>query len=355
MMNFLKNMPKDTRKWVMIIVLAVVIVSFVFFYGYESNSGNMDSFVVGKVNGTPIYLSEYKREYSAYSEMYRDQLNNEATKNQMEQQIQQQAFNVLLQKYFLLDQAKKNHVFPSTYEILLGVANKKEFRTENGQFNEEMFRRIPPYYKKQLEKQFYEELSQQLFQIRVANAAKVSDAEVREMFEQMNTKVKVIYLKEANIQAQTNLLVPVGPGGGNRLERVLDRMKKGADFFSAARAENLAPQLTDWFFFGGRILKSGSTNEYCSDVEQSFDVVKYAFSARKGMTSPVINLNDGRCIVAMVDRKEPDWTKFYEQAEGIRSQLIGQKMNDYFSQWYLTAVNKAKIDNSGLSRLFGKK
>jgi hypothetical protein len=354
MMEMFKNLPKNTRKWVMGIALSVVIVSFVFFYGYESSSGNMESFVVGKVNGTPIYLSEYKREYEALSERYRDQLNNKATEKEVGRQVQQMAFNVLLQKYLILYYAKKYNVFPSEFEILVAVANMKEFRTEDGRFDENRLRGLPTYYKKQLEKQFFSDLSQQLFQMRIADAAKVSDTEVRMAFEEMNTKVKVVYLKEANIQAQTNLLIPSAPAGGDRLEKVIERMKRGADFVSAAAAENLRPELTDWFYFGGPILKAGTTNEYVSDLESNPDVIKNVFSAKKGMTSPIINLSDGRCILATVDRKEPDWTKFYEQAEGIKSQLMSRKMNDYFSEWFSSVYYKAKKDNSGLDRLFGK-
>jgi hypothetical protein len=345
------HLRKETRRWILGVVLAVIIVSFVFFYGYSASEGNMESFVVGRINGESILLSDYKRQLEGLQESYRDQLNDPANGDALGKQLRQQAFNALLQRAFLLQMAKKYNIAPSHFEVLVTVAGMKELRTEDGNFNEQLFKQLPPYYKRRLERDRKNELTINLLEARIVHAAKVPDNELRENFDLMNTKVKVVYAFEPTEgQTGSDLMVPVTPSGG-KIERMLTRMKSGQDLVQAAKAEGVQVEATDLFFFGGRIPLSGRSNEYASALEGNPDFYKTAFTLKKGAISPIINVRGGRCVFGVVDYKEPDWSKFPAEAFALKQQILGQKMNDYFSEWFSANIRNAKIQNN-LNRLF---
>lgn len=342
------HLGKEVKRWILGVAVAVIIVSFIFFYGYSQREGSGDAFVVGRINGRPVVLADYKRQYEALQDAYRERLDDSEEGRRLARQLRQEALYVLLQRAFLLDVARRYGVGPSDYEVLVQVANMREFRTESGHFNEELFKRVPQHIKRRLERDRRDELTLSHLQMRIMDTVKVTDAEVREAFETLNTKAAVAYAFEPSpAQGGEDLFVPVS---GGKAERVRDRVRRGQDFFAACRAEGLVPERTRPFGFGGRIPLAGRTNAFASELEGVVDVYRVVFASRRGAVD-VVPVRGGKAVVLVTDLSGPDWRAFAKEAESLRRMVRRTKMNETFSVWYTDQVRTAKVQDN-LSRLF---
>jgi len=248
--------------------------------------------------------------------------------------------------------AKKYGIRPSGVEVLYAVASIKDLRTDDGNFNVDLFQRLPPYYKRRLEKDKFNELAINHLEMRIVNSVRVSDSELAQQYDFLNTKVKVLFLfeKKEGEEENSQLLVPIGDKKG-RLENVMERIRRGENPLQAAKNEGIEVDKTDFFYFGGRIPLEGRSNSFASILEGNPDVYKNAFSLKPGSVSPIINVQGGRTVLIVLEQKKPDWSKASEKMPEIKQIVLNQKMNDYFSEWFAVNIRNAKIQNN-LNRIF---
>jgi len=332
------------RKTMLWIILGIVIVSFVFFSGYSRVNTSPDSRVIGKVNHTPIYLSDFKTKVNNLLDTYREQARQAPDQNAFNQQIYNMAFSSLIQEKFIVQMAKKYKVAASERDIFGAITRLKQFQTEDGHFNEAYFRQIPTFYKNQIEKNQKEKLALQYMQLRFADSGKVTDNDLKAYFEQKNTKVKVAFVYKTN-STDNSLGTESTLSENSAIQKFSQLIKQGIPFNTAATRTGLRVYTTDYFYFGGPV-KGMQENDTTPKVLENLAAYKTAFSMKAGQISKPINLGKGQGVLLVLNRKAPNWKNFYTQAIGLRKELQQQYMQYYFSDWLNFNIHNAKIQNN---------
>lgn len=348
------KMSKEVNRWIWYIVIVVIIVAFVGFYGFD-RSGSGGSFVVAKVNGTPILLDSYKVVLEQNQQQYKINQVEGADREQLSRMVEQRSLGELVQKELILQTAKANGIKISPSEILQVVAMDKRFQDDNGQFQPQVWKMAKPYQKKRLEKDISESLRTQYLISHLYNSVRVSDAEIRSQFELKNTKVKVAYVFDMD-QSQSgldnNMLMPIA-NEGNKIDQMTTLLNQGVPFQAAAARLGLAIKTTDFFSFAGQIMLQGSTNETAQPLEAVIDTYRSAFAMKPGSVSPAINTRGGKVIMLVLGRQEADWNELGKQVPTLQQEVLSGTQRDYVNQWMNSLYSSAKIEDKGFRRLHG--
>ena len=108
----------------------------------------------------------------------------------------------------------------------------------------------------------------------------------------------------------------------------LDAAMKSGDFDKAAKDAGLDVKTTDFITRGAPI----------SDLGQSPAVEAAAFSLPKGGVSDPIVTDNGTAIIKVIDKQTPSPTEFAAQKESLKSDLLNQRRNEFYSAY----MNKAR-------------
>ena len=108
----------------------------------------------------------------------------------------------------------------------------------------------------------------------------------------------------------------------------LDAAMKSGDFDKAAKDAGLDVKTTDFITRGAPI----------SDLGQSPAVEAAAFSLPKGGVSDPIVTDNGTAIIKVLDKQTPSPTEFAAQKESLKSDLLNQRRNEFYSAY----MNKAR-------------
>jgi hypothetical protein len=103
---------------------------------------------------------------------------------------------------------------------------------------------------------------------------------------------------------------------------------KSGDFAKAAKDAGVEVKTTDFITRGSQI----------TDIGQSPALDAAAFSLPKdGISEPIVTAN-GTAIIKVVDKQMPAPTDLAAQADSLRSELLNQRRNEFYSAY----MNKAR-------------
>ena len=339
-------------------IIGFVILAFValiyFEWGMGGRSGTANE--VARVNGRSIYIQDVKPIYEQLKERYKDQLTEENT-DKMEKRIMTESIQMLVQKYILLQQAKKAKVGVSENEITRSISRIKDFQTEDGKFNLGLYQRLPAFYKKKLESDTKEDLTTQLFQMRLLDLVRTSELDLRAFFQEKYTKCKVQFVMvevEKKTQTEMDALLNVDQER-IKAEKIIDQFvritKRTRNFRGAAAALRLKVKTTDYFSFFHPINEIG-TNERYNEIEVQ-DIYVKAFELKPGQISDKITLNKGFVVLKVIARKNPNWDKFYKELPTLRMEYQAKIQRYVRNEWFMNIIQKAKIYNY-LDKFYGQ-
>ncbi len=333
------------NKKLVIGVSVVIALSFLLLIYLQWGKGGIGGGSMGelaRVNGHSIYMQDIKSLYQYYKEQYKDSINNENAK-QIEKQIMIQALSGVIQKVLIQQEAEKAKIHVSGDQIFNSVARRKEFRTEDGNFNIALFQRLPEAYKKRLEKETEDDLKAQFFQMILVDGIKLSDLDVRIYFQEKNTLRKIRYaFVKVNEKQQSELLADnkVRMAAEAKINKILQIAKRTGNLVGAAASQGVKVKTTDYFTFFGRI--SDLKGDEIRDLEVE-DTYMNAFRMRKpGEISDKISLNTGFMVIQLVGQKSPDWKNFYKELYKLRAEYEGAVKQWVFRDWYTTVYQNAK-------------
>jgi peptidyl-prolyl cis-trans isomerase D len=192
----LKLLRKYSRSWFIAVAIGALIIVFIFFFGGGSfRSARLQE--VATVNGAPITLSEYARQYQQnikdYQERTQGELSDEVLKSK---QFKEQALGQLIDEVLLDQGAYHLGIGISDAELRQSIKEIPVFQ-ENGQFSERRYlgllarsRITPATFEEQERRRL---LRRKVIQT-VTAFAKVSDGELQEFFRLAREEVSVNYL-----------------------------------------------------------------------------------------------------------------------------------------------------------------
>ncbi len=191
----LQWLRKYSRSWFIAAAIGAIAVVFIFWGIGSFSSPRFQE--VATVNGTPILLPAYIREYNELLRQYRERVSGEFSEDTIKAlHLKEQALNRLIDQVLLLQAAQRLGLKVSTAELQAQIRRYPIFQ-EEGQFSERRYFLVlsrmhlsPGDFEAQERQRL---LVQKLIQETTA-FAKVSEAEVEEAFRLSREAVQVQYL-----------------------------------------------------------------------------------------------------------------------------------------------------------------
>ena len=194
MLEFMRKRARST--WIKAIFLIIILV-FVF-WGVGGSIGGARPDVVASIDGQDVYLREFQRAHenlkNAYREMYKEQLTADLLEKM---NLREQALDQLVQSRLLAAEATRAGFTVVDDEVRREIAGVEAFQ-EHGSFSQERYLRILRYLRLS-PNEFEEEQRAQLLikklQTLINDATKVTDNEVKELFDFTQEKVELSFVK----------------------------------------------------------------------------------------------------------------------------------------------------------------
>jgi peptidyl-prolyl cis-trans isomerase D len=191
----LKLLRKYSRSWVIAVAIGAIVVVFIFWGIGGFQSPHFQE--VASVNGEPIFLSSYLRQYNLLVKEFQDRAKGELTEEQFKTLgLKERALNQLIDEVVLLQAAKRLGITVSTPELQEHIRKLPYFQ-EDGRFSERRYQavlaraRVKPGDFESGERQNL--LNQKVIQT-VTAFAKVSEGELQELYRLSKEEVEVNYL-----------------------------------------------------------------------------------------------------------------------------------------------------------------
>jgi len=191
----LKWLRKYSRSWFIALAIGAIVVVFVFWGVGGLKSPRFQE--AAEVNGTPILLTAYLKEYHDLVKQYQERTQGELTEETIKALgLKEQALNRLIQEVLLLQAGKRLGVRVSKAELQERIRNYPFFQ-EDGHFSERRYflllsrNRLSPADFEESEHRRL--LIQKIYQ-EVTSFAKVSDRELQLIYRLGQEKVAVSYV-----------------------------------------------------------------------------------------------------------------------------------------------------------------
>jgi peptidyl-prolyl cis-trans isomerase D len=194
MLDFLR---KKKRSWIITILLGLIIVVFIAFYGGSQQPTGVTSHVA-EVNGESIsqreFIVHYQRAVERYREMFKGSFTPELLKNL---NIKQSLLEEMIEARLVLQEARRLGLSANDEELMNAIAQVPEFHV-NGRFNKERYiqllranRLTPAQFEEDQRKQL---TIQRLLGV-LADAAHVTEAEVHERYRFEQEKINLQFIR----------------------------------------------------------------------------------------------------------------------------------------------------------------
>ena len=202
MLDFLR---KKKRSWIITILLGLIIVVFVAFYGGSQQPTGGGASDVAEVNGESIsqreFILHYQRTVERYREMFKGSLTPELLKNL---NIKNSLLEEMIEARLVLQEARRLGLTASDDELMNAIAQAPEFHV-NGRFNKERYiqllranRMTPAQFEEDQRKQL---TIQRLLGI-LADTVHVTEADVRDRYRFEQEKINLQFIR---LSASDNL------------------------------------------------------------------------------------------------------------------------------------------------------
>lgn len=347
MLQYIRN--KKIVYGIIIFLISAFIGLVYFEWGKGGSTGGSNE--IAWVNGKSIYIEDIKPIYSQLKERYKDQITEENS-DKIEKQIMIESIQILVQKYILLEQAKKAKVSVSDDEIFRAISRIKDFRTEDGRFNIGLYSRLPAFYKRKLEKDTKEDVTTQFFWIRLQDLVKVSDIDLRLFFQEENTECKIRFVMaevEGDSRNQPDNLLNIDQER-IKAEKIIDQfvkiVKRTRNFTRTAALLRLKVKTTDYFSFFQPIKKIDSDDDERYNEIEFQDIYVNTFKLKPFQISEKISLNKGFVVLQLLSKKEPNWDKFYKELPTLKMECEARVHRNVRNEWYRHVRSKARIRDS---------
>jgi peptidyl-prolyl cis-trans isomerase D len=194
MLDFLR---KRKRSWIITILLGLIIVVFVAFYG-GTNYQDSGTLHVATVNGEPItqreFAQRYQREMSRYRDLFKGSLSPEMLKNL---NLEAMLIDDLVNKKLALQEARRLGITVTDEELALAIAKAPEFQV-GGTFNKAHYLQLLSVNKitpAEFEDEQRESLTlQRLYEV-LLDSVRTSDADLQQRYRFTQEKINLHFIR----------------------------------------------------------------------------------------------------------------------------------------------------------------
>jgi peptidyl-prolyl cis-trans isomerase D len=191
----LELMRKHARSWLVKILLGMVIVVFVLYFGSTSWRQRAESIAI--IDGKVIAEADFQREYQNLIDVYRERYGGALTDDILKSlNLKQQAYDNVINQAVILHKAAELNIQVTEEEVKEIILANPVFQ-RSGVFDEKIYNQFLRY-KKMTAADFEETQRKLLSMIKlediIQNSVKVSDKEVFDLYRMQNEKMNIQYL-----------------------------------------------------------------------------------------------------------------------------------------------------------------
>lgn len=192
----LELMRKHARNWLMKVILGIIIVVFIFYFG--TMGGEQKAETIATIDGKTIAIVDFQREYQNLIDFYRQRYGEILTDDLLKElNLKQQAFDNLIHQAIILHQANKLKLAVTTEEVKASILSLPAFQ-RNGAFDDRIYRQMLRSNKMTPEE--FEERQKKLLTIAkvenlIFDAVQISDQEVYDLYRFQNEKININFLQ----------------------------------------------------------------------------------------------------------------------------------------------------------------
>ncbi|PJC75751.1 MAG: peptidyl-prolyl cis-trans isomerase, partial [Syntrophobacterales bacterium CG_4_8_14_3_um_filter_49_14] len=192
----LELMRKHARNWLMKVILGIIIIVFIFYFG--TMGGRQKAETIATIDGKTIAIVDFQREYENLIDFYRRRYGEMLTDDLLKKlNLKQQAFDNLIHQAIILHQANKLKLEVTTSEVTASILSLPAFQ-RNGVFDDRIYRQMLRSNKMTPEE--FEERQKKLLTIAkvenlIFDAVQISDQEVYDLYRFQNEKININFLQ----------------------------------------------------------------------------------------------------------------------------------------------------------------
>jgi len=192
----LQLMRKHARNWLMKVVLGIIIIVFVFYFG--SMRGRQETETIAIIDGARIAHAQFRDEYQNLFEFYRERYGDRLTDDLLKQiNLKEQAFDSVITQAIMLAKADEWNLRVSDNELQASILSYPAFQRD-GAFNNDLYQRILRYQR--MTPETFEEMQRKALatgkvERLIRESAKVSEQEVYEVYRLQNRKVNIRFIR----------------------------------------------------------------------------------------------------------------------------------------------------------------
>jgi peptidyl-prolyl cis-trans isomerase D len=190
-------MRKKAKSWIIIVPVGIIILVFVFFYGFSDVRKKGKETVIASVGNRKISMTEYNNACKNMIQFYRNVYKNELSEDMIKNMgIKQKVLEDLIDRELLLQEAQRLEVRITPDQVKNTIKNTPTFQ-ENGAFSQRLYEKVLSYYgitALDYERDREKELIIKTLEEMIKGPVKVSEKELRDIYSLQNEKVKIEYI-----------------------------------------------------------------------------------------------------------------------------------------------------------------
>ncbi|MBW2544812.1 MAG: SurA N-terminal domain-containing protein [Deltaproteobacteria bacterium] len=254
----LQLMRTHAKNWLMKVVLGIIIIVFVFYFG--SMRGDKETETIAEIDGSRIAYAEFRNEYQNLLDFYRQRYGDNLTDDLLKKMNpKQQAFDSLINRAIILSKADDLKLDVSDDELKASILSYPAFQ-RNGVFDNNLYQRALRYQR--MAPEDFEAIQRRALKAGklerlIRESAKVSDKEVRDIYNTQNRKININFIEIA-----TDKLKAKARPSKENLERYLKEHSEEFRMPQGAVIEHIA--------FKGESF-AGSANISDEEIEEYYD------------------------------------------------------------------------------------
>lgn len=192
----LEFMRKQAKSWIMKVLLGLIIVVFVFYFG--STGGDKYAQAIAKVDGKIISYSDFSKKYSDIYDMYKRYMGGSLPEDFLKSMnLKQQAFDALINQTIVMNKAEEIGISADDDEVRNSIMFHQAFQRD-GQFDERQYQYVLKQYKmtpEDFEKNQRASIMGTKLEALIKSAAHVSEQELFEAYALQSGKINIDFIR----------------------------------------------------------------------------------------------------------------------------------------------------------------
>jgi len=192
----LQLMRIHAKNWLMKVVLGIIIIVFVFYFG--SMRERQATETIAEIDGSRIAYAEFRTEYQNLLDFYRQRYGDNLTDDLLKKMNpKQQVFDNLINRAIILSKADDLKLDVSDDELKAFILSYPAFQ-RNGVFDDKLYQRVLRYQRitpEDFEIAQRRALKTGKLERLIKESAKVSDKEVRDIYNTRNRRININFME----------------------------------------------------------------------------------------------------------------------------------------------------------------